>query len=705
MAKDRALSTDRLYAANAAAAAFYATRLSSSTKSAAYLDNHGIIAAANPNSPWQLGYAPGHWTDLTTHLQNTGFSPEEITTAGLGFIHRTSHHLLDRFRDRIIFPITDQHNHVIAFTARDLTGRAEARWINTPDTPIYHKRQVLFGLGQQLTHPPTGTGNPLVLLVEGAADVLAICHMATTHTATGADAGQVQTVYAVAPCGTNLTREQLDLLHQALPGAHLVLAFDGDDAGRKAIDRAYPIAVKWPGPTSATLLPDKHDPADLLATMDPTGALRAILATTQPLAQVQMVNTIQRLYQTKHISDPANNIGDRLTAYRAIAELFIDAPHASRQMAETAAEQLGLTATDVTRGVIEAWDARTATTSGPDPPPHPRPEPARDLPPAASLGQARPAVKGATGRTTLAPPQAVTKPQAERLATVSASARSAGGNTGNTAIATRHDPASGISVWALADGIGQHHQATEAAAIAADIATAVALHSTPTAAMHAVRAAINAHYDSTHPSQAGDASLIIVTARTDPSTRLGVHFELAWAGNCRAYTIRAGQLTQTTTDHTATQRRRTAGESIPDSSIAGRLLTSSIRTGDIGTCTLHDGPLLICNAALHRAVSASQLATELAGMCDAQAAADRLTTTAAHQTTDAAVLLIHATDAPPSRVTTTAVAATASVVSALGDPAALAHNSFANPAAPAPTALARNELPAGGQPRQAPYHR
>jgi DNA primase catalytic core len=243
MAEHNLPALERLHAVNAAAAAFYATRLHSSRKAAAYLESHGITAAAHPDGPWQVGYAPGRWTHLATHLQSAGFSAEEVTAAGLGFIHRTSGHLLDRFRDRLMFPITDEHNRVVAFTARDLSSREEAKWINSPETTLYHKSRVLYGLGQQLAHRPAGVGDPVVFLVEGAADVLAMHRMAAAH----AVIPETQPVYAVAPCGTRLTHEQLDLLQRALPGAHLILAFDGDDAGRKAVDRAYPIAVKWPG--------------------------------------------------------------------------------------------------------------------------------------------------------------------------------------------------------------------------------------------------------------------------------------------------------------------------------------------------------------------------------------------------------------------------------------------------------------------------
>ncbi|MFK3984497.1 toprim domain-containing protein [Micromonospora sp. NPDC050397] len=653
---------ERLYAVNATAASFYASRLPTSKKAASYLDSHGITAVTDRNGPWQVGYAPGRWTELATHLREAGFNPEEVTAAGLGFIHRTSNHLLDRFRDRLMFPVTDAHNRVVGFTARDLTGRAEARWMNSPETAIYRKRLLLYGLGQQLAHRPPGVGNPVVFVVEGAADVLAVHHMAAVHEAIP----DTQPTYAVAPCGTNLTREQLTLLQEHLPGAHLIFAFDGDDAGRRAVDRAYPIAVKWSGDLSGARLPKGQDPADLLAAKGPSSAINEIVRVVQPLAQVQMTNTIRRLFDTKRITDPARFVEDRISAYRAIAELFIDAPHATREMAEAAAGQLGLDSTDVVRGVFEAWQARTDTSGGTDPPP--------EVPASAPAPDAAPVPVPPATRST----PSSSKAPGETAATVSAEARSIRGRSvDTTAVITRHDPNSGITVWALADGIGRHSQAATAAQMAADIAATVTLHSTPAAGLHAARAAINAFYGGVHPSQAGDASLVVVSAYPAPEARHGVRFEIAWAGDCRAYTIRAGQLAQVTADHTAARQCRDRGEQTLPGSIADVLLTSSVRAGDVSICPLDDGPLLLCNSTLHRAVPPGQLGAELAGMSDAQASAHRLISAiGSHHTGNGALLLIHARSAPPALVTTTGTTRTASPT-ATGSAAALAKTSFA----------------------------
>ncbi|GGM66506.1 hypothetical protein GCM10011608_59690 [Micromonospora sonchi] len=685
-AEQRTPTPERLYAVNAAAARFYADCLPTSPKAASYLTSHGISAAPDPTGPWQVGYAPGRWTDLATHLQAAGFTAGEVTAAGLGFIHRRSKHLLDRFRDRIMFPITDVHNRVVGFTARDLSGRAEARWINTPETAVYRKRSLLYGLGQQLAHRPAGTGTPMVFVVEGAADVLAMHRMATARAADP----EAQPVYAVSPCGTNLTDEQLGLLQQALAGAQLVLAFDGDDGGRRAAGRAYPIAARWPGKVSGVHLPPGQDPADMLVSMDPISAINEIIGAVQPLAQLQMTNTISQLYATRRITDPARFAEDRITAYRAIAELFVDAPEATRAMAEAAAEQLGLESTDVARGVIEAWEARTRSPSGLDPPPAPKPPEPQAGPGSSSDPPAADAHSAADA--------------GEPALTVSAIARSAGGQAiVTTATSTRHDPRSGITVWALADGIGQHQQAAAAAEMAADIAATVTAHSMPAAGLHAARAAVNALYDGVHPSQAGDASLLVVSAHPAPDNRLGVRFEIAWAGNCRAYTISAGRLVQVTADHTAARQRRDHGEHVQPGSIADVILTSSVRSGDISVCPLDDGPLLICTRALHRAVAPAVLEAELAGMSDVHASTNRLTGSLGPQSGAAALILIHARSAPPSRVTTIG-AAHRPTVAATGSAAALARTSFTNGAVANP-GPPPGLLSSGQEIRSGPRHR
>lgn len=729
----------RLYAANEAAADFYAGMLPTSGTARQYLRRHGIDSLARSGT-WRLGYAPPLWTTLADHLRAAGFGPEEIVAAGLGFTHRATGHLLDRFRDRLVFPITGPDGRVIAFTARDLSTQADATWINTPHTAAYHKGQVLYGLGQQLADPPPGTGPPVVLVVEGAADVLAVHLMATADP----PGPGTPPVYAVAPCGTRLTRDQLAILHRALPDAHLMIAFDGDAAGREAVHRAYPTAVTWPGRVSGACLPDGRDPAEILAGTTPADALAAILGSTLPLPQIELVNTIRRLFTAGRITNPAMFAEDRILAYRVIADLFLDlprlaAPDASRAMALAAAERLGLPVTDVTRGVIEAWDAPLARPEPVVPPmpavpplpttpaapgahpqpaeqaiPHARPQPAvrsTRPQPAARPEHAKPDVPGAPGEHAIpkARPAPVTvprpltgpeptepaRPADRRPAVIAATGQVAGRRPADiTVLEHRRDPARGVTVWVVAEGTGRYPEAATAAAVAAETAAAVALRSAPAAGLRAARAAVNALYSGARPGQAGDASVMVVAARPDTTAPNGVRLDLAWAGDCRAYTMHAGRLTPLVSEATladtdsAGQERaeatrhpaaRDAAQHSPGpasgapgggparhptasgpgrpgtdqprrgsagrrgtaiSAVSGLLPSGSVRAGDIGVRSLRGGPLLVCTGIVHRVVGHTRLAAELTGMTDPGTTADRLITALRDRGTGAAAVLV-----------------------------------------------------------------
>ena len=636
-----------LHDVNEAAATFYAERLARTAAAVDYLRAHGLSDAP---PQWRIGYAPTGWTVLTTHLTVAGFDETDIVDAGLAFRHRETGNLLDRFRGRLTFPITDPDNRTIAFTARDLTGRSTSKWLNTHENPIYRKSSALYGLGQQLAHPPTGTGAPMVFVVEGAADAVATHRMGL--------AGRVtQPVYAVAPCGTGFTEHHLDALRETLPDAHLVLAFDGDTGGRRAMSRTYPIAKTWPGPVSGVLLPGGRDPADLLAQGDSERAAAVLFDSVQPLARIELVNRIDALLRDGRITDPASYPADRDRVYRAIAALFVDAPDDIDRMSKAAATRLGVDATTVVRGVVEVLETRNGS-----PPPDP------DPPPVATPSDN---------------PSPIPRPGRRRSdrATVTGAVHNRGdAAAADITIVNRHDPVTGRSVWAIADGLGTHAEAAVASAMAAEIGATVALRTAPPAGLNAARHALNGHYASTHPSQAGDASLLVVTAYPEPTARHGVRFELAWTGDCHAYTVHNGHLTKLTGD------------------TGGLLLSSSVRAGDISVSPLDGGPLLLCTNALPRRVPDSVLAFELAGATEARRTAKRLA--AAVTGSEVGVVLIHATAAPPHRVTSLP-ATKRPVPAATGSAAALARASFAPMTAP-PLSTA---TPAVHNPTDAPLPR
>ncbi|MDG4833032.1 toprim domain-containing protein [Solwaraspora sp. WMMD1047] len=629
-------AVERLYAANAEAARYYRRRIAASPAVLRYARQHGIAKVLAENEPWAVGYAPSPWTGLVDHIRGCGFTDPEIQGAGLAFVHRATGNLLDRFRDRIMFPVTDHQNRVVGFTARDLSGNARAKWINTPETPIYQKSKLLYGLGQQLVGRLPGEGTPDVVIVEGAADVLAVRLMANVR---GAPAG-TSPLYAVAPCGTHLTSGHLDLLHQALPGARLILAFDSDPAGERALDRTYLLTRRWPGQVLGTRLPAGHDPASRLATVGPLDALGELLAAALPLAQIAMSHVLQRLKDSGHITNPTAYAEDRVLAFRAVVDFFVDNPGLHRQLAADAARLLGLGEAEVARGIMDIILARSEADLPAD----------GGSPEHASERKPRP--RG--GTSLLSAARNGSDQAGDTRTSVFAGAFSRGRQAiATTAAADRHDATTGVTAWALADGIGDPPEASAAATMACESAVTAALGTSAADALTAARSAVNAHYQAHPPDDAGDASLLIVIARPDPTARYGVHYEIAWTGDCRAYTVNGHGLHQLTTDHTTAARRQTeAGPSARPEGIADRILTSSIRTGPIGTCSLPNGPLLLCTATVHRQVGERLLATELASITDVLTSVQRIITAAANHHNDAEtrLLLVLPRDAPSALV-------------------------------------------------------
>jgi DNA primase len=221
------------------------------------------------NDPrFQPGQAPAGWTNLINHLQQHGVSDDEMIITGVATMASTGR-LIDRFRDRVVFPII-HNSQVLGFIGRrhpemsDL-DRAGPKYLNTGETPLYHKGAQLYGVvGDRLLV------GAVPVIVEGPMDAVAV-----TLTSRGRYLG-------VAPLGTSLTEEQAAQL--ARTGKHPVVATDADLAGRIAAERDYWMLSCYRLDPLYTQLPDGTDPADLLALRGPT-ALTEALAAAQPLAE------------------------------------------------------------------------------------------------------------------------------------------------------------------------------------------------------------------------------------------------------------------------------------------------------------------------------------------------------------------------------------------------------------------------------------
>ncbi|MFN3522059.1 MAG: DNA primase [Phenylobacterium sp.] len=240
----------------------------------AYLERRGL-----PEADWgrfRLGFAPAGRTALKDYLVAKGARPGELVEAGLLIAPEDGGAPYDRFRDRIIFPITDARGRVVSFGGRAMDPQARAKYLNGPETGLFHKGHVLYGLPEArkiLGAAPAGETPPLVV-VEGYMDAIA-CQRAG--------------IAAVAPLGTALTEDQMELLWR-LHGEP-TLCFDGDRAGRqaasRAIDRALPLLK--PGRSfKFAIVEGGKDPDEVLREQG-AGALKAQLAQTTPFVEALFV--------------------------------------------------------------------------------------------------------------------------------------------------------------------------------------------------------------------------------------------------------------------------------------------------------------------------------------------------------------------------------------------------------------------------------
>lgn len=229
------------YEINKVAASFYEATLGSAIGAPGrdYLARRGLTPEVI--KAFHLGYAPEEWESLRRHLQSRGLDLAAAQEAGL-LMPRTSGGFYDRFRDRIIFPIFDRQSRVIAFGGRSI-GQGEPKYLNSPESQIYSKGRSLYGL-PQASDALRLTG--VALVVEGYLDLISLQARGIAN--------------VLATLGTALTREQVRLLKSLAD--KVVLVYDGDAAGVKAMVRAFPLFAQEGLPVRALALPAGMDPDD-----------------------------------------------------------------------------------------------------------------------------------------------------------------------------------------------------------------------------------------------------------------------------------------------------------------------------------------------------------------------------------------------------------------------------------------------------------
>ena len=257
----------RLYQANTAAAEWFRSQLASPEAETArrFLGERGFDAGAAAH--FGVGYAPKGWNGVRDALKSQGFTDEELLAAGL--LSQGQRGVYDRFRGRVVWPIRDVTGQTIGFGARRLYDDDKGpKYLNTPETPIYKKAQVLYGL--DLAKKDISRSHRVVV-VEGYTDVMA-CHLAGVGS-------------AIATCGTAFGADHMRVVGRIVGtdvSGEVVFTFDPDAAGQKAAVRAFAEARTSGLQSYVAVGPEGLDPCDLRLNRG-DGAVRSMIETKSPL--------------------------------------------------------------------------------------------------------------------------------------------------------------------------------------------------------------------------------------------------------------------------------------------------------------------------------------------------------------------------------------------------------------------------------------
>ena len=260
-----------------------------------HLEKRGV--SVETAKAWRLGYAPELWDSLSKSLARGKVDPKLVEEAGLGVPRKKQQGLYDRFRGRLMIPIREA-GRTVGFGGRLLEGESEAKYLNSPDTPLYTKGGVLFALDKARD---AIRREGVALFVEGYFDAIGL-HQAGVQT-------------AVATCGTALTEKHLDLVHRA--GAReLVFVFDGDAAGLRAAQRASEIAAAAAVPARVLVPPGGEDPDETVLRVG-VKAFRELVSSAQPALEFLLDRALEKA---------GGSIEERVKTVEAVAGIVRAAP-------------------------------------------------------------------------------------------------------------------------------------------------------------------------------------------------------------------------------------------------------------------------------------------------------------------------------------------------------------------------------------------
>jgi DNA primase len=304
---------------------------------------------------WRLGYAPALWDSLAKSLARAGVDEKLVEEAGLAIRRKERAGLYDRFRGRLTIPIGEA-GRILAFGGRLLEGESEAKYLNSPDTPLYAKGSVLFGLDKAREAIRT---EGIALFVEGYFDAIGL------H--------QAGIASAVATCGTALTERHLELAQRA--GAReLVFVFDGDAAGLRAAQKASEVVAAKGVPARVLVPPDGEDPDETVLRLGTKG-FRELVAAAQPSVEFLLDRALSQLGKTAAVEA-------RVKTVDAVAGIVRAAPSplARDLYLEKVAQRIDAPVEAVRLAIFGRRSSAAGPNRASDPPPARSPAPPREDP-------------------------------------------------------------------------------------------------------------------------------------------------------------------------------------------------------------------------------------------------------------------------------------------------------------------------------------
>jgi len=292
----------KLVFANNAAAEYYKTQLDTTEGETglAYMAERGFTR--EDLARFEVGYSPQGWDNLILHLKEQGVTEDELVTVGLAVARDNGSGIYDRFRGRLMWPIRDLTGDVIGFGARKLYEEDQGpKYLNTPETPLYHKSEVLYGIhGARKNIANTKKA----VVVEGYTDVMA-CHLSGVET-------------AVAACGTAFGDGHIKILRRLILDndmytGKVIFTFDGDAAGQKAALRAFKENQRFTAATYVAIAPEGMDPSELRQNRG-AEAVKALVDSAVPLVEFALKTAINA---TDH-----GTVEGRTSALRAAAPIL-----------------------------------------------------------------------------------------------------------------------------------------------------------------------------------------------------------------------------------------------------------------------------------------------------------------------------------------------------------------------------------------------